>query len=91
MKNKSFQDLQIQVFQCGTSMDEQIYKQLKTNLFIISNFLSTKLNEIVLITFDNRFNKKFDNKIKIINFVKKPKKNYSKYYKYYKCLKILIY
>lgn len=64
---------------------------VEKNLFIISNFLSTKLNEIVLITFDNRFNKMFDDKIKIINFVKKPKKNYSKYFKYYKCLKILIY
>ena len=63
---------------------------VEKNLFIISNFLSTKLNEIVLITFDSRFNKKFDNKIKIINFLKKPKKNYSKYFKYYKRLKILI-
>ena len=64
---------------------------VEKNLFIISNFLSSKLNEIVLITFDSRFNKKFDNKIRIINVVKKPKKKYSKYYKYYKCLKILIY
>ena len=48
---------------------------VEKNLFIISNFLSSKLNEIVLITFDTRFNKKFDNKIRIINVVKKPKKN----------------
>lgn len=64
---------------------------VEKNLFIISNFLSSKLNEIVLITFDTRFNTKFDKKIKIINAIKKPKKKYSKYYKYYKCLKILIY
>ena len=64
---------------------------VEKNLFIISNFLSSKLNDIILITFDSRFNKKFDNKIRIINAVKKPKKRYSKYYKYFKCLKILIY
>ena len=64
---------------------------VEKNLFIISNFLSSKLNDIILITFDSRFNKKFKNKIRIINAVKKPKKKYSKYYKYFNCLKILFY
>ena len=63
---------------------------VEKNLFIISNYLSKKLNEITLITFDGRFNQKFDKNIKIINYVKKSSKNYSKYYKYYECLKILI-
>ena len=43
-----------------------------------------------MITFDNRFNYKFNKKIKIINFIKNKNKNFSKYYKYYKCLTILI-
>ncbi len=63
---------------------------VEKNLFIVSNFLSKKLNEVVLITFDKRFNNKFDKRIKIINAIKKINKNYSKYFKYYKCLKILI-
>lgn len=64
---------------------------VEKNLFLISNYLSQRLNKVTLITFDDRFNYKFNNKIKIINYIKKPNKNYSKYYKYYKCLKILIF
>jgi glycosyltransferase involved in cell wall biosynthesis len=62
---------------------------VEKNLFIISNYLSKKIDNITLITFDNRFNRNFDKKIKILNIVKNPKKNYSKYYKYYKCLLLL--
>ena len=64
---------------------------VEKNLFLISNYLSKKLHNVILITFDNRFNKKFNNKIKIIKYIKNPNKNYSKYYKYYQCLKILIF
>ena len=64
---------------------------VEKNLFLISNYLSERLHNVILITFDSRFNKKFNNKIKIINYIKKPNRNYSKYYKYYECLKILIF
>ena len=63
---------------------------VEKNLFIISNFLSKKLSDVVIITFDKRFNSKFNKQIKIINSIQKIDKNYSKYFKYYKCLKILI-
>ena len=63
---------------------------VEKNLFIISNYLSKKLDEITLITFDDRFNRKFSKEIKILNYTKKTTKNYSKYYKYFECLKILI-
>ena len=63
---------------------------VEKNLFIISNFLSKKLSDVVIITFDKRFNSKFNKQIKIINAIQKIDKNYSKYFKYYKCLKILI-
>ena len=63
---------------------------VEKNLFIISNFISKTINNVVLITFDNRFNYKFNKKIKIINFIFNKNKNFSKYYKYYKCLTILI-
>ena len=62
---------------------------VEKNLFIISNYLSKKIDKIILITFDNRFNRNFDKKIKILNVVNNPKENYSKYYKYYKCLLLL--
>ena len=63
---------------------------VEKNLFIISNYLSKKIDDIILITFDDRFNHKFNKEIKIINFIKKPNGSYSKYFKYYQCLKILI-
>ena len=49
---------------------------VEKNLFIISNYLSKKIDNISLITFDSRFNKNFDKKIKILNVVKNPKENY---------------
>jgi hypothetical protein len=62
---------------------------VEKNLFIISNYLSKKIDKIILITFDDRFNKNFNKKIKILNVVNNPKKIYSKYYKYFKCLLLL--
>lgn len=63
---------------------------VEKNLFIISNFLSKKIDDIMLITFDDRFNNYFNKKITVINYVKNPQKTYSKYFKYYKCILILI-
>ena len=63
---------------------------VEKNLIIISNYLSKKIDDIVLITFDSKFNNNFNKNIKIINAIKKQKKKYSKYYKYFKCL-ILLY
>ena len=64
---------------------------VEKNLILITNFLSLHLNGIKLITFDNRYNKFFNKKVKIIN-EKKFNKNqiYSKYHKYFRCLKLLI-
>ena len=53
---------------------------VEKNLFIISNYLSKKIDDIILITFDDRFNHKFNKEIKIINFIKKPNGIYSKYF-----------
>ena len=63
---------------------------VEKNLFLISNFLSKKINNLTVITFDNRFNKKFNKKIKILNVIKKPNIKYSKYSKYYKYLRCLL-
>ena len=38
------------------------------NIIIITNYLSKFINDIELITFDNKFNRFFNKKIKIINF-----------------------
>lgn len=48
---------------------------VEKNLIIISNYLSKKLENITLITFDKKFNKFFDKKIKIINSSFSKKKN----------------
>jgi len=63
---------------------------VEKNLFIISNYLKNLDYKIKIITFDDGFNYKFSKKIQIINYLKKPKKNYSKYYKYWKCILLLI-
>ena len=62
---------------------------VEKNLIIITNFLSKYIKYLILITFDDGFNKKFSKKIKIINFKKKTNKKYSKYFKYFICLLIL--
>jgi|MDSV01.1.fsa_nt_gb glycosyltransferase involved in cell wall biosynthesis len=58
---------------------------VEKNIILISNYLSKYLNDISLITFDNRFNNQFDKKIEIINHTKKIL-NVTKYYKYLICL-----
>ena len=63
---------------------------VEKNLFILSNFLRNYPLDIKIITFDDRFNYKFNKPIKIINFIKKPSKNYTKYYKYFCCLFLLL-
>ena len=62
---------------------------VEKNIIILSNYLRNHIDKITLITFDNKFNKFFDKKIKILNSKKNLKKNYSKYYKYFICLKLL--
>ncbi len=62
---------------------------VEKNLIIISNYLSKKIEDIVLITFDSKFNNNFNKNIKIINVINNQKKKYSKYYKYFKCLLLL--
>ena len=51
---------------------------VEKNIILISNYLSKYLDNISLITFDNKFNNQFNNKIKIINHTKN-----------FKCIKIL--
>jgi len=62
---------------------------VEKNLIIVTNFLSKYIKNLILITFDDGFNKKFSKKIKIINLKKKTDKKYSKYFKYFICLLIL--
>jgi len=62
---------------------------VEKNLIMISNYLAKKIEDIHLITFDTSFNKFFDNKIKIINFVNYNSKPVSKYYRYLTCLYLL--
>ena len=54
---------------------------VEKNLFIISNFLSNKIKNLTVITFDDRFKGQFNKKIKILNIINKPKRKYTKYYK----------
>ena len=63
---------------------------VEKNIVIISNYLANYIGNIELITYDSKFNKYFDKRIKIINFVKTSKIKRSKYYKYFICLLLLI-
>ena len=63
---------------------------VEKNLYIISNYLSKKIKDIILITYNNNQKKKFSKKIKIIN----PFLNFfnfkNRYPKYFFCLISLI-
>ena len=59
---------------------------VEKNIIIIANFLSKIVKKIYLVTYDKKFNKFFDRKIKIINIKKKNDVNTSKYKKYFFCL-----
>ena len=63
---------------------------VEKNIIIISNYLANYIKNIELITYDTKFNKYFDKRIKIINFVKSSKIKSSKYYKYFICLLLLV-
>jgi glycosyltransferase involved in cell wall biosynthesis len=63
---------------------------VEKNTIIITNYLSKFINDIEFITFDDKFNKFLNKKIKITNFKKYSKNKTSKYYKYLVCLIILI-
>ena len=62
---------------------------VEKNLIIIANYLIKKFPKITLITYDSKFNSKFDKKINIINY-KKNSVSTKKYYKYFVCLILLI-
>ncbi len=47
---------------------------VEKNLFIISNYLSKKIDNITLITFYNKFNRNFDKKTKNSECCKKSQK-----------------
>ena len=49
--------------------------EVEKNIIIIANYLAKNLKNISLITFDKKFNKKFDKKINIINSNFSNKKN----------------
>lgn len=63
---------------------------VEKNLIIVANYLVNKNFNVILITYDTKFNSRFNNKIKILNVTKNKKEKHSKYFKYYKCLLILI-
>ena len=63
---------------------------VEKNLIIISNYLSKKIKNIALITFDKKFKKNFNKKIEILSPKKFKKKTYSKYFKYLICIFILL-
>ena len=64
---------------------------VEKNVILISNYISKFVKEVNFITFDKRFNKFFNKKIKILNVKNiNGKKKYKKYYKYFKCLNLLI-
>ena len=62
---------------------------VEKNIIIVTNYLSKFIKNISLITFDRKFNHKFNKSINIINARKNINTNNSKYYKYFICLKIL--
>ena len=63
---------------------------VEKNFIIIANYLAKNIKNISLITFDKKFNKRFDRKIDIINSNYSNKKKYSKYFKYFISLYLLI-
>ena len=63
---------------------------VEKNFIIIANYLAKNIKNISLITFDKKFNKRFDKKIDIINSNYSNKKKYSKYFKYFISLYLLI-
>ena len=62
---------------------------VEKNIILISNYLSKYIKNITLITYDKRFNNKFEKNIEILNHTKN-KEIRSKYYKYFFCILILV-
>ena len=61
---------------------------VEKNLIIISNYLAKNFDNIYLITYNNKFNKFFNKKIRV-HYVTKSTNIVSKYYKYFRCLVLL--
>ena len=64
---------------------------VEKNLFLISNFLIKKFNNISIITVSNRFKKRFDKKIKIIFFKNNYFNNLGRRKKFFMCLFLLFF
>ena len=47
---------------------------VEKNLIIVANYLVNKNFNVILITYDTKFNSRFNNKIKILNVTKNKKK-----------------
>ena len=62
---------------------------VEKNLIIIANYLIKKFSKITVITYDKKFNSKFNKKIDIINY-KKKSSGEKKYFKYFICLMLLV-
>ena len=63
---------------------------VEKNLFLISNYLSDKINSITLITFNNNQNKKFNSNIKIKTPLFNPSFIRGRYLKYFLRLLVLL-
>ena len=63
---------------------------VEKNLYLISNYLSLKINSITLITFSNNQNKKFNSNIKIKTPLFNPSFIRGRYLKYFFCLLVLL-
>ncbi len=63
---------------------------VEKNLYLISNYLSIKINPITLITFNNDQNKKFNSNIKIKTPLFNPSFIKGRYLKYFFCLLVLL-
>ena len=64
---------------------------VEKNLFIISNYVINRSNDVSIITFDKKFKNFFNQKIKFLTAKNiETNKRYSKYYKYFICIILLI-
>ena len=63
---------------------------VEKNLIIIANYFANRFPKVSLITYDNKFKKYFNKKIKFIYVRNNSSKNQKKYYKYFICLLLLI-
>ena len=63
---------------------------VEKNLFLVSNYLSKKLNKVVLITISKKYKKKFNNSIEFISLTSSYWDNLSRRTKYFLSILLLI-